>query len=299
MTFIISCVVGNNAIQVSDRRLTKLDGSIFDDDSNKAVLFCGHVVFAYTGLAFVGHERTDTWLTNQLAKARTGLLPEAVQAIANKATEDFKKIRLGRSAKRTAFVGVGWVTVKDRTRPAPVIVTISNALTDEGSWRTEANDEFTFQINIGPDQRSCNLVCSGQSLSQARSKSLRRKISQCLNRGVGAESVARILVDEVLNLAQTNRAVGSNLMVTSLPVDCCISPHNPFLTDLSPNSTLTMPNNASFKYVSQDGQSVVQYAPNCANIGQVMTDMKLTRLNDSGSDATISMKVKFVGDDEV
>src|SRR2546428_469142 len=45
-------------IQVSDRRLTDPHtGKRIDEPPNKAILFCGHVIFGYTGLAGVGSAR--------------------------------------------------------------------------------------------------------------------------------------------------------------------------------------------------------------------------------------------------
>jgi hypothetical protein len=78
MTLILSAVAGEYAIQVSDRRLTDFNGRLYDDEANKAVLFCGRMAFSYTGLGFMGRKRMDDWLTQALVNARTESLSDAV-----------------------------------------------------------------------------------------------------------------------------------------------------------------------------------------------------------------------------
>ncbi len=59
MTLILSAVVGNYAFQVSDRRLTYPDGSLHDDDTNKAVFFHTSFAFSFTGLAYIEKNTND------------------------------------------------------------------------------------------------------------------------------------------------------------------------------------------------------------------------------------------------
>lgn len=73
MTLIITLVDKNKIVQVSDRRLTKTDGSVHDDHANKAVCVGMSDVYyaaSYTGLAYIGSEkmdnRTDYWLLDHL-----------------------------------------------------------------------------------------------------------------------------------------------------------------------------------------------------------------------------------------
>ena len=69
MTLIIAVLTHDRVVQVSDRRLSRPDGTLFDDEANKAItVSCKDASFAvaYTGLGIVGRERTDKWLTNYL-----------------------------------------------------------------------------------------------------------------------------------------------------------------------------------------------------------------------------------------
>jgi hypothetical protein len=52
MTLILTCLTKDFLVQASDRRLTRTVGGkveLDDDDSNKALIYSNHFVFAYTG----------------------------------------------------------------------------------------------------------------------------------------------------------------------------------------------------------------------------------------------------------
>ena len=71
MTLILSFATANKVIQVSDRRLTKPDGSLYDDEANKVICVgCSDSYFAigYSGLGTISTgKRTDEWLVDYLA----------------------------------------------------------------------------------------------------------------------------------------------------------------------------------------------------------------------------------------
>lgn len=78
MTFIISAVTKNFAIQIADTRLTKLDGSLYDDKLVKTTIvhcYDAKLVISYTGIASIDKKRTDKWL---VAKLRESKAPEKV-----------------------------------------------------------------------------------------------------------------------------------------------------------------------------------------------------------------------------
>ena len=52
MTLVLTALTQHEVIQVSDRRFTYLSGGSVvrrDDEKNKAVLFCGRLMFGFTG----------------------------------------------------------------------------------------------------------------------------------------------------------------------------------------------------------------------------------------------------------
>lgn len=74
MTLILACVTPTMVYQVSDRRLTLASNpkAIVDDERNKSV-FVGRVSFGYTGLAYVGNERTDIWASSRRSEGPTDM----------------------------------------------------------------------------------------------------------------------------------------------------------------------------------------------------------------------------------
>jgi hypothetical protein len=81
VTLILTLVDKNTIVQVSDRRVTKPDGEVHDDNANKAVcigMSYAHFAVSYTGLAYIGRakieNRTDYWLLEHLGSiSRNGI----------------------------------------------------------------------------------------------------------------------------------------------------------------------------------------------------------------------------------
>jgi hypothetical protein len=169
MTLVLSCITPSFVVQVSDRRLTKLDGSLADDETNKAVLFLGHFVFSYTGLAYVGQTRTDRWLVERLGRAFQQSKPNAGAAIATittEASQAFQRIP-GRERKRHEFVAVGWGAFwaeQDRLRPS--ILRLSNALDEAGNWLPQAKRHFELVPTFLHDEEQFRFLASGQEISE-------------------------------------------------------------------------------------------------------------------------------------
>jgi hypothetical protein len=289
MTLIISAVIGDYAVQVSDRRLTYSDGRIFDDEANKAVVFCGRVVFAYTGLGYLGRQRTDAWLTQALVNARTESLSVALDAVARQANDRLRSIHLAKVHKRLAFVGVGWSIQRHAPFLRPIICSVSNAHADDGSWLPEAEAEFMVRYSIGPEQPSYNVVSSGYLLPAKQASLVRRSIRRCFDRGTGPEPAARLLVRAVQAVSVVERTVGSRLMVSCVPKHAVLHPEQQMLTNLDPSSDLTTRGTASFAYVYASRNEAIQYGPNGACNGEGFRDLTFKRLNDTGSDAEITM----------
>lgn len=73
MTLIISCSTQVGLIQVSDRRLTSIDGRSHHDATNKALcLWCqnAHFSLAYTGIAHLFGQPIDEWLVDMFLSAK-------------------------------------------------------------------------------------------------------------------------------------------------------------------------------------------------------------------------------------
>ena len=118
MTLVLSCITPDYAIQVSDRRLTWVNGpnagQVADDNRNKAVVVCNKLTFAYNGLAEIGAARTDEWLLDVVGRVP---LEQVLSTVGPEATAAFLGIRASSSVKRHAFVVVGWGILSARRTP--------------------------------------------------------------------------------------------------------------------------------------------------------------------------------------
>ena len=139
MTLILNCLTPDYAIQVSDRRLMLPNGATFDDHSNKAIFVNGHIVFSYTGLAFIdGQTRNDDWFLNALSEVYKEhpnvSLTTTSEYIAERATDSIRTVTVSLELKRLAFVGVGWAKLSSESdgQWIPIYIIISNAHNEDG-----------------------------------------------------------------------------------------------------------------------------------------------------------------------
>src|SRR5581483_7547927 len=93
MTFGLALANRDYVIQVSDRRLTALNGELVDDSANKA----GHIIcddssllYCYTGLARWGTRSTSQWLLETFQNLGGHTYWEVIEGFAESATTYFK-----------------------------------------------------------------------------------------------------------------------------------------------------------------------------------------------------------------
>lgn len=289
MTLILSAVVRDYAIQVSDRRLTRA-GKLEDDETNKAVLFCNRFCFAYTGLGFIGVTPTDEWLTKALVNAKTQSLSEATRSLAQQATDAFRKIGWSRAQKRHAFVGVGWAQLRNEAFLSPIICSVSNAHNADGVWLDKARDEFTVFHRLWSEKPIFDVIATGQSLQSQELKFLRRNLRRCFDHKTGPELISEYLIHQIRRIAEESDLVGKSLMVVCLPKQSVLT-SSMFLTNLAPGSQKTMKDVQSFYYLPDGEDDRVRFGPDTACAGQGLTNVQLEKLNESGSDASIQVKI--------
>lgn len=140
MTLILSVLTPDYVIQVCDRRLTYIQPKIAvkTDTALKGVLFNYHTVFAYTGLAELPRSRrveaargparpsqpTNIWLAEVLTLGHD--LGSALGGLVDEAAEAIKRVRAPNSARRQAFIGVGWLRATDEAPLEPALYEIAN-----------------------------------------------------------------------------------------------------------------------------------------------------------------------------
>ena len=277
MTLVLSCITRDFIVQVSDRRLTWLNGpnsgSVADDERNKAVVVCNRLVFAYSGLAEIGSLRTDDWLLEVIRRAtvKSYNVRAVVSAIATEATDAFRRLVLSRHLKRHAFVAAGWVKLAREAPLVPVIVSISNAVDDRWRWQRVASDQFiVLHALLRPSGRA-ELRCTGQHLEELKAKRLRRQIDRCIEHNAGPGACVEILAKAIRDAARTRDTIGANLLAVSLPI--AATAHEP---------SLSMPVRSSFAsdavtsvYLAAGDEIGVLYGPHYTCGGFSYSDIEL------------------------
>jgi hypothetical protein len=154
MTFILTCATSDVVYQVSDRRLTSFTPphESIDDESNKATLHDGNLVFGYTGISLIDGKRADHWLANTLAKHHAASINQTIAGLCDEANDSFSRMRIDPRHKRHAFHGVGWFHTREDPVLRPHIVTVTNFF-DRATrcWLSQAKGRFDSAI-WGPEK---------------------------------------------------------------------------------------------------------------------------------------------------
>jgi hypothetical protein len=225
MTLIITVATASRAVQASDRRLTRPDGSIFDDEANKAICVgCGdaHFCIGYTGLAFVDGKRTDEWLVDYLMSIHAYRMDVASisAALEKRLTATFKP--LPKQYRRTTFVLSGF------RRHIPFTMIISN-YERENLWPPgEAQDTFSTHVwwlkkGGNPETGYCISINGSQ---RAVSRPLLRRFKGLLRTSFFQKKGSDIVADQLVSLIreaaatpQFGQYIGHNCMAVTISVN--------------------------------------------------------------------------------
>lgn len=273
MTLILSCLTSKYAIQVSDRRLTLTNGEIYDEQSNKAILVNGHMIFGYTGLAYIDNGiRSDEWFLNSLVESYKNnpksSLTSTAEFIAQKASKTMSRLKISPENKRLAWVGIGWAKLTGTTQLLPTYLCISNMHDDRGKPLKQACSKFSVLPFTPLDDTPVMLIPNGQSIQHDLASRLKRLLRKCVERDLNPTTLARVLVGAVRKVASNNVYVGKNLLVSAIPKD---SVH---LGRLKLLGFTPQKNIATFSYVPENTMTHVQYGPNVFHHGVIGTDIK-------------------------
>lgn len=230
MTLILSCLTRRVVAQASDRRTTLPSGRVQEDEHNKAVFYCGHTVWAFTGVARLDGMPTADWLGETMAPAT--IFEAACSRVARGAQRAARQVpwtsgvREAERAqlRRLAFVGVGisehdliggrWV----RLPPFPLLKVISNFMMPSGERLSAALHDFvTYSQRLGP-QDDVVLHEAGQQLPDDIRCRLTRQLLRAVRADAGPGALARLLgvaVQEVHD--RGNVAVGRSIMTAAIP----------------------------------------------------------------------------------
>ena len=199
MTLILGCAVGNSVFQVSDRRLTNLNGVVGTDTQNKAVFLDGRVAVGYTGLAHIDGKSTDRWIAEVLHRefSKSADLKASFIGLSDAATTYFKSLRVGPRFKRQAFQAIGWVKANGESSLSPLILRVDNALDANGDWENAARDRFQLREHLLTCQAGPTIMSVGCACTAREKSSVARFVRRCSKRGEPAivmESLIRSML---------------------------------------------------------------------------------------------------------
>jgi hypothetical protein len=290
MTLILGCLTHERIVVAVDRRLTRADGTVHDDDANKAVFFGGRIALAYTGLAQLEGKDTADWLAEQLAPHAR--IKDGMHAVASRATDVLKATR-GRE-KRVAFLAFGWATLQQEPPPLPFVCLATNFMSDSDGWLATALPTLTVRTHFVPPEQSHLLVAAGQSLYRSEFVVLDRLLRRAAQHHVGPSVFARLLGTQIQLVANGSDArstrVGNGLVIQALVKAIIVAEERTrfsgaLFTPLTPDAN-------SFVYVRNDGALLPSQFPVMVGDGGVIKgfagniDPELRSILDEGSPNT-------------
>jgi hypothetical protein len=248
MTLILTCLAHEHIVQVADRRLTMPNGALYDDDTNKAVFYCGRVAVAYTGLALVEGKPTAEWIG--LCMKDAAETETAMNRVAERAEHYFQQTN-GRD-KRLAVVATGWGTLRGAHPLRPFICVASNFMTDSWEWRPSAQGRMVVRTTFLDENSSHLVFAAGQNLTRGEVIYLNRLVRRAVEHGATARALVRLLGNMVQSVAygRDDRAarVGRGMIIHLLSRKALVEGRAQIMTPLTPDAH-------SFIYVSPEGRT--------------------------------------------
>ncbi len=255
MTLLFTIVTYSKVVQVSDRRLTYPDGSLADDEANKAIcVSCKDAAFAiaYTGLACLGRNLTksDEWLSTYLSSidAADKELIVISKSLSSKLTSTLGDTPIPQTNKNITFVLAGYWNGQ------PFIINISN-------W--EKNQIFLMKPHIKSKIANAIMINGwGQAVDRVihqRIKKLRRQRFFQIAEGA---TIAKELVSLIRASTRTQLSegrIGRNCMSVVI----------------TPRSDYTKNYVMEFEYHPDRGSPVI-YGPHLINFMGTFMDIEIS-----------------------
>jgi len=270
MTCLLSVVTPDALIQISDRRLTLPDGTMFDDNANKVILFDGRMAIAYAGLSQIVGVQTDLWLVRVLTNPPIRSLARAIYAIRDRATAAFRGWARRPSDKahhRLVFSFIGWARLPDRPDLHVVVGFISNCHDRDGTLQPTARDDFSIYRETLEPGRFHGMLAPAVPLSTAE-----------YDRLVERNQTAENLEDHVVNLVTAVRevalrdtSVSTNVLAVTIPRAVVEQTDGRRMIVLA-GSPLTLDVIGSLYF--PDKEAPIHYGPHTVYAGMGLTDFQ-------------------------
>lgn len=242
MTLIQTVTTDDLVIQVADRRLSRPDGSVFDDDYTKLVCWNTSFTVGFTGLARIDpaqKKSTSEWLAETLCDYAS--FEDGVDALRYWASGQIGQLPTGKGweDKRLGIIIAGF----DRRR-IPLVAEISNF--DPEAPIPANQNEFT-------EKMYANILL--------------RRVPRMLKQQDGITRAARLMVALQRRISEDNPGVGRHAMAVAIPRERTMPA---VLSNLDAPSLNTM--NSNFCYFDDAGFNYKQLGPHMAGGGWAWAD---------------------------
>ncbi len=202
MTLVQTFFSNDFVIQVSDRRLTRADGSVFDDEYTKLVCWNQSFAAGFTGLAHIDGKKKSMsgWIAEILSDYP--VFGYGVQALRAEAEAAIQKLP-NHWNKRLAIVIAGF-----DASGGPLCAAVANFDTETGVVK----DQNVFQLKNFTmlTGRKTGSHTAGATLNQHQTKVLRRYLPRIVDQPDGINRSIKVLVENQRLVANGNSLVGQD-----------------------------------------------------------------------------------------
>ena len=269
MTLLQTFFSDEYVIQVSDRRLTNRDGSVFDVEYTKLVCWNHTFTAGFTGVARMDaalKKSTSEWIAEVLCDCP--VFEYGVDALRREAETTIRKLNWNK--KKLAIVVAGF-----DQRGVPLCAEVANFDTTTGI----ATDQNTFALNgfTMLTGRKTGSHTAGARLNEIQHKVLRRYVPRIIQQHNGINRAIKVMVGNQRQVANADDKVGVDAQFVFIPK----VQQTPGIVMSNLDGTDIPATNSSFGYFDSGGFQYKQIGPLLAHGGYVIDQVLGTADSDS------------------
>jgi hypothetical protein len=264
MTLIQTVITDDLIIQVADRRLSRPDGSLFDDDYTKLVCWNNSVTVGFTGLARIDRAQkksTSEWIAETLCDYAS--FENGISALGYWASGRITQLPTGKNweDKRLGIIIAGF-----DHRKVPLVAEISNFRPGQ-PISTNQNEFRSYQHRRAPGHSTTFHIAGGPLTQKWQANLLLQYAPRILKQPDGITRAVRLMVALQRKIAEENSGVGRDAMAVAIPRERA---HNIVASNLDAPTLNTVGTN--FSYFDDAGYNYKQLGPHVAGGGWAWAD---------------------------
>ena len=263
MTQLLTAITRHVIVQVADtrtsRRLPNGAYTLDDDLFSKTIVIDGRAVISFTGRASALGQPTPRWAVEAMGdatdKENTPVpLADRLDRLADGATRQMRHLQ---PPDGLTFAGGAWVVTPHRRAPTPYALRVTNMPDTDPAAPMTGFRVLTARLTDRSDVKvHGQLLDRDPGVHRQLEAELRSSIRAATTTTHATQQIVELLVTACRRAAASNSAIGSNLVVTSLPRDAYLPP-NLLYVAWGP-SDWTRP---QFQYLPADGSPPILLGP--------------------------------------